>query len=252
MTVTPVSRDDRRRRAFPEIAAGGYSRKDGTIEFHLRVNSLLLPDDVVLDLGAGRGFSTEDPVPVRRDLRCLRGKVQRVIGIDVDPVVLANQTLDEALVIAPSDPLPLADQSVDMVVSDWTIEHIDEPGRFVSEIDRVLKPGGWFCARTPNKWGYIGIAARLVPNEAHTRVLRRLQPHRNDHDTFPVRYRLNTQRELERHFVASRWANFSYTHDAEPAYAGHSRALWALQRATLAAMPKALSSVHMIFMQKLA
>ena len=62
----------------------------------------------------------------------------------------------------------------------------------------MLRPGGWLAARTPNKWGMIGIGARAVPNDLHTRVLRRLQPDRKAEDVFPVRYQMNTRKDLRR------------------------------------------------------
>jgi hypothetical protein len=42
---------------FPEIGAGGFSRIDSTIQFYERINSLVDPDFVLLDFGAGRGRS---------------------------------------------------------------------------------------------------------------------------------------------------------------------------------------------------
>lgn len=54
-----------RRQLYPESGAGGFSRVDGTVEFYTRVNALLSPDAVVVDLGAGRGKQSEDPVAFR-------------------------------------------------------------------------------------------------------------------------------------------------------------------------------------------
>ena len=39
----------------------------------------------VLDYGCGAGGYGDDPVALRRDLRVFRGKVKKVIGLDVDP-----------------------------------------------------------------------------------------------------------------------------------------------------------------------
>jgi SAM-dependent methyltransferase len=48
-------------------------------------------------------------------------------------------------------------------VSDFTFEHIVDPAQAARELDRVLKHGGWLCARTPNRYGYIALANRFVP-----------------------------------------------------------------------------------------
>ncbi len=137
---------------YPEMAAGGFSRYDGTIQFYQRIHALLRPGDSILDFGAGRGMAFhQDKVPYRRGLRDLRGEGRRVIGVDVDPVVSTNPSLDEAQVIAPAHPLPFADATFDLIVSDSTFEHVADAAGVACELDRVLKPGGWLCARTPNR-----------------------------------------------------------------------------------------------------
>lgn len=52
--------------------------------FIIRVNVLLQPSFVVLDLGCGRGSYREDQVQFRKSLRTMKGKVFKVIGIDID------------------------------------------------------------------------------------------------------------------------------------------------------------------------
>lgn len=214
---------------FPEQSAGGFTRLDGTVSFYGRVQALLAdlpPEATVLDFGAGRGQAAEDPVAYRRELSDLRGECRTVVGVDVEPAVLRNERLDDARVIGPDGQLPLDDQSVNLVVSDFTFEHVKDPVRTAAELDRVLKPGGWICARTPNRWGYIAIGARLVPNRWHAHALRTLQPQKATEDTFPTRYRLNTRSALERHFPAPRFEVSAYTMDAEGyLYAGSSKLL---------------------------
>jgi SAM-dependent methyltransferase len=150
-------------RLFPEVQAGGFTRLDGTIEFYSRVNALALKDSVVLDYGAGRGRFFEDPVTYRRDLRLLKGNVARVIGVDVDPVVRLNPAVDDAYCIAQDGRIPVKDGTVDLIVSDFTFEHVERPRAVADELTRVLKPGGWIAVRTPNKYGYVALGARLVP-----------------------------------------------------------------------------------------
>jgi len=227
--MTPTMRLTERMR--PEVGAGGFTRIDGTVEFYGRVNALLRPNMTVVDLGAGRGQFLEDACTYRRNLQYLKGKVHKVIGIDVDLAVAENAAIDEYFVVAPGAPLPLEDRSIDLIVSDWVLEHVDNPISFSAEILRVLKPGGWFCARTPNKWGMVGIAARFIPNNRHVGFLRRLQPHRQEKDVFPVRYRLNTRSDVRRFFPAPLWYNYTYCWNAEPTYHAERETLWRLMSA---------------------
>jgi SAM-dependent methyltransferase len=241
---------DPRAELYPEVAAGGFTHMDGTVEFYQRINALLAPEMTVLDFGAGRGQFIEDEVVCRRGLHRIRGKVASVIGLDVDDVVLNNPGLDRANLIVAGHSLPLEDCSIDLIVSDWTFEHVGNPTWAAGELDRVLRPGGWICARTPNRWGYIGMGARLVPNRLHTAVLRRLQPQKEAKDTFPTAYRMNTMRELSRLFPSARYQNCTYTMNNEPAYFGSSMTAWRLARSAFRLTPTRFSAVLYVFLRK--
>lgn len=241
---------DVRSRFYPEIGAGGFSRVDGTVEFYGRINALLTPEMVVLDFGAGRGAHVEDEASYRRQLRLLQGKVTRVVGADVDPAVMRNSTVDEAVHLQQGKSLPFSDESFDLIVSDATFEHVDTPALIAGELDRVLRPGGWICARTPNRWGYIGLGANLTPNRVHANLLTRLQPHRQSRDVFPTRYRMNTWGNLNRLFPPSRFDNFTYARTTEPAYFGNSRVLWQLMFLVNRVTPTRMGAMLFVFLQK--
>lgn len=245
-----MTTDEVQRRHFPEVRAGGFSRVDGTVAFYTRVRALTSPDSTVVDSGAGRGRFVEDPVAFRRGLQELRGSVRRVIGLDVDEAVRENAGVDEAHVITSGAPLPLPDASADLVLADCVFEHVEDPRWAASEIARVLRPGGWICARTPNRWGMIAVAARLVPNRHHVRTLRVLQPGKKDVDTFPTVYRMNTVRDLETCFPVAEFDHATYTYDGGPAYAGGSRIGWALFRALSRLTPARLRPTLFVFVQK--
>lgn len=237
-------------RFFPEVAAGGFSRIDGTVAFYVRVNALVSSSSVVVDFGAGRGRFMDDPVAYKRDMRRLQGRVQRVIGLDVDDAVLQNATVDESHVISDGEPLPVADESVDLVVSDFTFEHVADPEWLAAELSRILKPGGWICARTPNKYGYVSVFARLVPNSLHVAVLRIVQPHKKSIDTFPTRYRLNTRRELRRHFPEQRFDHIVFEHDAQPAYVANWTFGWRVGLFLTRILPRRFYTMLFVFLRK--
>lgn len=234
-------------RRYPEVRAGGFTRVDGTIAFYTRVRALLGGDDVVLDFGAGRGLAAEDEVPFRREIRSLRGCRRQVVGVDVDPVVVGNPLVDVAHVMT-GDRIPLDDQSVDLIVATSVFEHVERPAEMAAELDRVLKPGGWLCARTPNRWGYIALGARLVPNRLHVPALRRLQPERQAADVFPTHYRLNTRRAIAGHFPA--YECCIYGHNPEATYVGTSRLGCSAVAALSRLGPERLASILMVFLRK--
>jgi SAM-dependent methyltransferase len=93
------------------------------------------------------------------DLGCRSGALTRsflegnsVVGLDVDPAALAKAA---ALGIEPvqadvEEPLPLEDESFDVVVAGELFEHLQFPDALVAEIRRVLRPGGVLVGSVPN------------------------------------------------------------------------------------------------------
>lgn len=241
------------KRLYPEAAVGGYSRKDGQIEFYTRINALIDADSRVLDFGAGRGHWAIDPMPgMSKRLRWMRGRVAEVVGTDVDPVVLTNPSLDTAHVVEIGEPLPLEDSTFDVVIADYVLEHVnhEDASALAQDVMRVLKPGGWFAARTPNKWGMIGVGARAIPNSLHVRILNRLQPGRKAEDVFPTRYSMNTKRDLQRLFAPN--SVFVYGYASEPQYFGRSAVAWRIAALVDQLTPSRLAPTLMVFVQKSA
>lgn len=234
----------------PECGAGGFSRFSGAVQFYQRVNALLTPDMTVVDLGAGRGAFVDVEAPYTQSLQTLKGKVAKVIGLDVDPVVLTNPVVDEAHVIGKDGRLPLDDLSVDVIVSDWVFEHIDDPKLFASEVDRVLRPGGWVCARTPSKWSPISVAARMVPNKMHAKVLESVQPGRKAEDVFPTRYRMNTLSDLRSIFPPSKWTHSNYKWKGDPHYHFENDLVWRFTEVVTNLLPDAFAHTLLVFIQK--
>ncbi len=213
---------------YPESRFGGFTDVDGTIAFYARVNALLQPEFVVIDFGCGRGAHTEDTVAFRRELRRLKGKVARVIGLDVDEAGKVNPTVDEFRPLDGAPRWPVDDGCVHLIVCDSVIEHLPDPGSFFAEAKRVLVPGGVLCIRTPNAFSYVGIASRLVPNRYHDRVLAKAQTGRKEEDVFPTLYRCNTVAAVRKQFARHGFEGVVYGHEAEPSYLDFSRFAYAL------------------------
>ena len=231
---------------FPETQFGGFTRVDGAMAFYLRVDSLLTLNDIVLDVGCGRGEAAEDPAPSRRRLRILRGRCAKVIGIDHDGVAADNPCIDEFRPIVASR-WPVDDESIDLCLADNVLEHIAQPDAFVAECARVLKPGGFLCVKTANSLGYAALAARVIPNAAHEIVLRGLQPQRDSRDVFPTYYRCNSPRRLRATLSRCGFTAYVYGHGAEPAYLGFSRPTYALGIAWARLTPSVLQNTLFAF-----
>ncbi len=168
-----------------------YPNHLGYIEqFGRLLENRINPDDCVLDYGAGRG---------RLAAMNFKGKTKLVAGIDVDEDVLGNPFLDEAKILQlPDARIPFADETFDLAFSHSVVEHLPAPEVCFAEVYRILKPGGLFISKTPNKWHYAGIVARLLPHAFHERLAKVLLG-RQEHDTFPTLYRCNTSRVVRRY-----------------------------------------------------
>lgn len=227
---------------------GGFSPNDGTLDFYSRINSLLRPDMVVLDLGAGRGaWFEDDPIAFRKSVRSLKGKAAKVIAADVHPAVLQNRAVDERLLLCDGG-IPLGDTSVDMIVCDYVFEHIEDPARFSHEADRVLKPGGWICARTPHRNNMVSVVARSVSNHRHAALLSKGQPARKEIDVFPTVYRLNTRRAIRGAFPGYR--DFSFVFRSDPAYFFGRKAVFKLMEVAVRVLPPSLNGNIFVFLEK--
>jgi SAM-dependent methyltransferase len=184
---------------------------NGTRAFYGWLREHLHPEMRVLNVGAGPATGNA--------LRTLKGEVALVVGVDVDPVVCENSELDEAVIVSPHK-LPFEDAHFDVAYADYVLEHVEHPKPFLKEVARVLKPGGWFFFRTPNKNHYVALGSRCTPHWMHRFIA---NPMRGlpvgSHEPWLTYYRLNSPGSVRR---LSREAGFRAAEvrliEPEPSY----------------------------------
>jgi len=154
--------------------------------------AVIRPEHVVLDLGAGAGVVAQ---------MNFKGRAAKVCGVDLDTRVMTNPYLDEAKIGA-GEAIPYADATFDLIFSDNVLEHLADPATVLREACRVLKPGGLYLAKTPNRWHYMPVIAQLTPHKFH-RFIKSLMGMTSE-DTFPTLYRANTPAAIRRHASQTR------------------------------------------------
>ncbi|MBM4085541.1 MAG: class I SAM-dependent methyltransferase [Planctomycetes bacterium] len=130
-------------RRLYDAVAERYEEIDGrrspALEAWLRKNLADIrrkaPGGRLLDIGTGSGLVT----------RCAAGLFSLRVGMDLSPRILAaNRTAFDQAVASDVDRLPVADRSFDAVTCFSVLHHLYAFDGLVSEVARVLRPGGVF------------------------------------------------------------------------------------------------------------
>lgn len=116
------------------------------------VKQLIEPGRSILDIGCGNGYMS----------KMLKGKFDELYGIDIatSRIREADRKVKELYSAEASkfkfiegnvdNYLPFADSSFDTVICISVMEHIYDIFSLLSEMHRVLKPGGYLIAQVPN------------------------------------------------------------------------------------------------------
>lgn len=133
-----------------------------------RLDYVKLQPKVVLDLGCGTGYALSK--------LSKRYKKAQVIGLDIaEPMLsIAKSTNHSWLspihyLAADGEQLPLADQSVDLIFSNFALQWYHDLQATFTELRRVLKPGGLLMFTTfgPDTLKELKMAWQQVDNAQH-------------------------------------------------------------------------------------
>jgi|HubBroStandDraft_6_1064221.scaffolds.fasta_scaffold521737_2 malonyl-CoA O-methyltransferase len=133
-------------RASPSYEAAAVLQARVADELLSRLEPFAFTPGVVLDLGAGTGRMTGELK--RRYRRSL------VVALDLAPGMLREARRHQAFfrrferICGDAMRLPIADASVDLVVSSLMLQWCDPPDPAFAEIRRILKPDGFFAFST--------------------------------------------------------------------------------------------------------
>lgn len=88
----------------------------------------------------------------------------RLIGIDAEPEEIAqNKDLDQKIIADINQKLPLQKNSADLIVSRYTLEHLNSLENFVQSSHEILKHGGYFIHLFSAKYALFAMLNQLLP-----------------------------------------------------------------------------------------
>jgi ubiquinone/menaquinone biosynthesis C-methylase UbiE len=183
--LLPLDRQNAYRDRYKAMRQGWRTSGE---ELEALVRGHLTERSRILDLGCGRGGLVE----------LLWRDVELAAGLDPDVQSLAEHRSEGMPVIrGRGENLPFVNESFDLIVCLWVLEHVERPEDVFNEVRRVLRPGGHFIFLTPNLRNPLLLLNRLA--KVLPQVQRRIVPRlygRVESDTFQVRYRANTDRAI--------------------------------------------------------
>jgi len=102
------------------------------------IESYVKDSDIVVELGCGKG--------------ALKQCHPKYIGVDISYVALKKYLDGKMRIQADIERIPVKSSFASLVFSIVTLEHVPSPENCLTEIDRILRPGGiavlapaWFC-----------------------------------------------------------------------------------------------------------
>jgi SAM-dependent methyltransferase len=153
-----------------------------------------------LDVGCGRPARGEELGRVT-----VQFSPALAVGVDCDMDALGERH-GELIARADAEKLPFGDATFDIVSSNMVFEHLSDPSAVLSEMRRVLAPGGLVVIHAASCWHAILLAGRtvrrVVGGKNYARLVRGYS--RRDHaDIYPTLYRASSAGRLAKLAEAS-------------------------------------------------
>ncbi len=198
--------DAKLKRDYPKFKTGGFF-------YRYYINKFLTTDSIVLDAGCGDGGIIRD----------FKNKPKIIIGVDVNEKLLAQNNIVDQKIISNLENIPLDNNTVDIIVSEFVLEHLAHPEAVFEELARVLKPDGVFIFITPNVLNPIMALSRILPHTVHkffrTTILKK------EEETHPTYYRANTYKTLIKLGISTGLSEQAISRAGNPEYLGFCKPL---------------------------
>jgi SAM-dependent methyltransferase len=129
-----------------------------------------IPEGLGLDLGCGDGILTD--ILFKR-----MNRQPRLVGIDPDPLeteAARKYKFYERIHTVGGDAIPEEAGTFDFAISNSVLEHIPDLEPVITELGRVLKPGGRFFFTVPGPGFHENLSGSVLPGVSRTKYLAEL------------------------------------------------------------------------------
>jgi ubiquinone/menaquinone biosynthesis C-methylase UbiE len=170
--------------------------RDSQYRYKEVLTSAILPGLHWLDLGCGHQIFPAYMSSSEKEEHRLVETSGSAVGLDCSYASLRDHRSIRTRIIADLQQLPFQEASFNVISANMVMEHVKHPEEALSEIKRILKPGGIFIFHTPNALNYAFRVASIVPQAIKTKLVWLLEG-RVEEDVFPTFYRFNSKAHVE-------------------------------------------------------
>ena len=192
--------DNREDRANKTISRCDKSFKHRWTIFNETLSNLQNPSHICLDIGCGEMSELSEDLDFKLK-----------IGSDILFPQSANP-FDFIFLQSDIYSLPFINQSLDIILLRFVVEHIELPKDAFDEIYRVLKPGGKLLILTTNISSPIIFIPKIIPYKFRKKILLKIF-RVSDEDIFPTYHRTNSLKSIQKLNQLFNIQKWSYVQD---------------------------------------
>lgn len=149
---------------------------------------LIKPDTKLLDAGCGK----------KGIMNKYKGKTTMTIGIDMQIDALKLNAAMDYKIVSGVENLPFKNNTFDIIISQWVVEHLSHPEQAFMEFERVLKEDGNIILVTNSIYNPLMLFSAKTPDLIRDRIKKRLLPREIEEDTFRTYYKCNSVSKMDR------------------------------------------------------
>jgi SAM-dependent methyltransferase len=152
------------------------------------LDRLLFEKTILLDLGAGKkGMSS-----------LFQNRIGVSIGLDISHEDLLKNNTIGYRICGDAQNLPFKNDCFDFIVSQWLLEHLPFPQKFLRESSRILRPKGSLLIVSNSLLCPFMLLNAVMPARFRDWLKKLFLPSEVEEDTYPTYYRANTRGQLAR------------------------------------------------------